>query len=91
MKCTAVRDFVFRKIDNELSESQTAEFDSHLAKCASCTREYRLLSLPSRIAKADPVPEPSPFFYQRLSAKLEGDAQRAAGRKFILWGAICVE
>ena len=83
MKCTAVRDLIFRKIDNELSESETAEFDAHLAECASCTREYRLLTLPSRIAQAVPPPEPSPFFYRKLSMRLEGEAKNAVGWQFI--------
>jgi len=83
MKCTAARDLIFRKFDNELSESETAEFDAHLAECPSCTREYRLLTLPSRIAQAVPPPKPSPFFYRKLSLKLEGEARDAVGWQFI--------
>ncbi len=79
MNCTTVRNLLIRKIDNELSELENAEFDAHLAECASCTREYRLLNLPNRIAQALPPIEPSPFFYRRLRMNLEGEAQRAAG------------
>jgi len=79
MKCTAARDLLFRKIDNELSELEKAELDSHLAECASCSREYGIVSLPSRLAKVLPGLEPSPFFYRKLKMNLEGEAQRAAG------------
>jgi len=79
MKCTAARDLLSRKIDNELSEFENATLDSHLAKCPSCSREYRILSLPNRVAQAIPPLEPFPFFYSRLRMKLEGEAQKAAG------------
>ena len=83
MKCTAVRDLIFRRIDNELSDAETADFDAHLANCVSCTREYKLLTLPTRMAQAIPPPEPSPFFYRKLSNQLEGEAKIAAGWQFI--------
>ena len=66
MKCATVRDLFFRKIDGELAELENAEFDAHLAECAACSREYRLVSLPNRIAQVIPPVEPSPFFYPKL-------------------------
>jgi hypothetical protein len=84
MNCTAVRNLLSRKIDNELSEFESASLDSHLSNCASCSREYRILSLPNRIAQAIPPLEPSPFFYSRLRTKLEGEVEKAAGWQAIL-------
>jgi predicted anti-sigma-YlaC factor YlaD len=84
MKCHTVRELVFRRIDNELQEQESAEFDAHLSECESCAREYRLLSLPSRIAKGISPVEPSPYFFQRLAAKLEVEAQNAAGWQVFL-------
>jgi predicted anti-sigma-YlaC factor YlaD len=77
MQCHTVRELVFRRIDNELHEQESAEFDAHLAACESCAREYRLLSLPSRMARGIPPVEPSPYFIQKLTANLEGEAQNA--------------
>ncbi len=79
MECTAVRNMLYRRIDNELSDVEKAEFDAHLAVCPFCAREYRLLSLPSRMAKAIPPVTPSPFFYRKLSVSLEGEVEKAAG------------
>jgi len=79
MECTAARNMLFHRIDNELSEVEKAEFDAHLAICSFCAREYRLLSLPSRMAKVIPPVTPSPFFYRKLRMSLEGEVQRAAG------------
>jgi hypothetical protein len=79
MKCTAARDLLFRKIDGELYESEKAELDSHLAVCAYCSREYGIVSIPSTVGKVLPPIEPSPFFYTKLRAYLDGEVQRAAG------------
>jgi hypothetical protein len=83
MECNAVRDMIFRRIDGELSEVEKAQFDAHLAECSFCAREYRLLSLPSRIAQGIPPFAPSPYFYRKLRISLEGEVQKAAG-----WQAI---
>ncbi len=79
MKCTEVRGWLFRKLDDELSDFECKELDSHLAQCSSCRREYNLLSLPRQIAQATPPSAPSPFFYPRLKARIEDEAQRIKG------------
>ena len=81
MECTAVRNRLFQKIDGELSALENAELDAHLAQCPTCTREYRLLSLPHRIAREVPPPETSPFFYQRLRMRIDGEAPGITGRQ----------
>ena len=73
------KELLFRQIDQELSELETAELNAHLDICASCRQEYRILSLPGRIAQTLPPVEPSPFFYQRLRSNIEGEAQQVAG------------
>jgi hypothetical protein len=71
MDCTRARGNIFRLLDRELGEGEERELRQHLAVCAACTRELRLLSLPRRLGQAIPALEPSPFFYQRLRANLE--------------------
>ncbi len=85
MKCTEFRSRLNRKIDGELSDFESTELDAHLAQCASCTREYRLLTLPHRIAQEVPPFAPSPFFYQRLKIRIDGETQKAASWQ-IFWG-----
>jgi len=79
MKCTATRELLFRHLDGDLSEPESAELNAHLDLCASCSREYRILSLPGRVAQTLPPIEPSPFFYRRLRSSIEGEAQQIAG------------
>ena len=85
MECAEVKIWLFLKIDGELSELENAALDTHLAQCASCAREYRLLALPRRIAHRIPQPMPSPFFYQKLRMRIEGEVQGTAGWQ-VLWG-----
>jgi anti-sigma factor RsiW len=85
MKCAAVQSWLFRKIDGELSDSESMELDNHLAKCVSCSREYRLITLPHRIAQANPPPKSSPFFYQRLRTRIDSEVQKDLGSQ-VLWG-----
>ena len=85
MNCRTAQSLLFQKIDGELSDSANKELDAHLAECASCIREYGLLNLPHRIAQMDPPPAPSPFFYQKLSRRIEGETQKIAGWQ-VFWG-----
>ena len=78
MKCSAMQDLMFRKLDNELSESEHRILDEHLDQCAVCAREYGLLTVPQRIAQAISPPESSPFFLQTLRARIESESQNAA-------------
>jgi anti-sigma factor RsiW len=85
MECAEMKIWLFRKIDGELSDLENAALDTHLAQCASCAREYRLLALPRRIAQKIPQPMPSPFFYQKLRMRIESEVQGTAGWQ-VLWG-----
>jgi predicted anti-sigma-YlaC factor YlaD len=75
MDCTVVRTWLFRKIDDELLSAESKLLDSHLAQCSACTREFRILAIPRRIGQAIPALQPSPYFYRRLRARIENEAQ----------------
>jgi predicted anti-sigma-YlaC factor YlaD len=78
MECTAIRDWLFRKIDGELSDHENRELNAHLAQCSACTREYNLLALPHRIAQEIPAVSPSEYFYRRLSMSIASEAGSSA-------------
>jgi hypothetical protein len=75
MECGGIRSWLFRRLDDELSPQEREQLDAHLAICPSCTREWRLLSLPRLIGRSIPALEPPPFFYARLKARLEREKQ----------------
>lgn len=78
MKCTEVRSWLHRRIDGELRDFESRKLENHLAQCAQCTREYRLLMFPRQMAEATPPVTPSPFFYQKLRADIESETQWVA-------------
>jgi hypothetical protein len=84
MNCTTAQERMFRKTDGELSVSENTELREHLKQCFSCSREYGLISLPSKIAKSIPPVTASPFFYQKLRMRIEDEAQGNASWQ-IIW------
>ncbi len=75
MECNEIRDWLFRKIDGELSEKENEDLNAHLAQCVACAREFNLLALPQRIASTIPAFEPSAYFSRKLSASIATEAQ----------------
>jgi len=75
MRCTVVQGELFRSIDGELSDSEKMDLNAHLAACESCRREYQILMLPSRLVRGAPEIRPSPYFFRKLSAQIEAEAQ----------------
>jgi anti-sigma factor RsiW len=74
-----------RKMDAELAdlllepESASAEVRDHVAKCEACRRELESLRATMGLLDAWQAPEPSPFFFTRLNARMreEREAQPA--------------
>ncbi|MCK7522416.1 MAG: zf-HC2 domain-containing protein [Ignavibacteriales bacterium] len=75
MNCKIARDWLLRELDGELSVHEEQELHAHLAGCAACVQESRLVKLPGRIARSMPAPKPSPYFYSRLKAFIESEKQ----------------
>lgn len=83
MNCKIAQEKLFRRIDSELLDAEDYELHDHLAQCASCSRDYRLLNLPQQLARKIAPVTASPFFYQKLRLRIEEDAQGIAS-----WQAI---
>lgn len=74
-----------RKMDAELAnlllepESASAEVREHVAKCEGCREELESLKATMGLMDAWQAPEPSPFFFTRLNARMreEREAQPA--------------
>lgn len=75
MECGKARSLLFKLIDDELQEQKRKELLLHLDSCASCAREWKILTIPRRIGRTIPALEPSPFFYQKLRARLASESQ----------------
>jgi hypothetical protein len=75
MECSTSRQWIFRKLDGELSSAENGRLDLHLAGCPACAREWKLRAFPQRLGRELPVFELSPFFYGRLRARLREEEQ----------------
>lgn len=73
-----MHDLILKKIDKEISESESRILDAHMDQCPDCAREFGLLTIPGRIAQEITPPEPSPYFYTKLEAHIENEARSAA-------------
>jgi hypothetical protein len=64
-----------------------ADRQAHLATCDACRRELAGLSSVLGEAKQASVPEPSPFFWQHFSARVNSaiDAEQVAGAGWPSW------
>lgn len=64
------KDLIFY-IDNELSVEKRTAVEKHLEECADCRSFLVFLQEETQIIEKEKNPEVSPFFYTRLSARLE--------------------
>lgn len=71
MKCQNIHPDLIYYLDNELSKERMLIVQEHLEKCADCRAFLALLKSEMQIIEQEKNPEVSPFFYTRLSAKLE--------------------
>jgi anti-sigma factor RsiW len=84
MDCQIARIWLFREVDGELAESERERLMQHLSDCSECARSLQILLLPRRIGKALPILEPSPYFYQRLKARIGTETQPVTIAQIIL-------
>ena len=58
-------------LDNELSVEKRTAVEKHLEECADCQSFLAFLQDGMQVIEKEKNPEVSPFFYTRLSARLE--------------------
>ena len=75
MDCSKAQSQLIKFLDHELAAMDEEHLQHHLAECAICAREMKLLALPRAISKAIPQLEPSPYFYQRLRTRIESESK----------------
>lgn len=88
MRCDEAQDRLLEMMEEELPPERRVEVLSHLQACAACATEssaYRDLLV---LVQADPVPEPSPHFWEQflpsLKQRIEQEAPKDT-RKSAAW------
>lgn len=64
------KDLIFY-LDNELSVEKRIDVEKHLEECADCRSFLVFLQENMQVIEKEKNPESSPFFYTRLSARLD--------------------
>ena len=81
MNCTscqaAIPDLLLDPPGSQTTDPQAVSLRAHLAGCADCDREFRSLEATFALLSEWSAPEPSPWFDQRMAARLR-EEQAAA-------------
>lgn len=78
-------DLLFPYVCGELSKDEAQRVSEHCAVCPACAREVDLTRATQRLlARRVPV-TPPPFFWTRLSARLDAEGVRAALWPEVIW------
>jgi anti-sigma factor RsiW len=83
MNCRKAEKLISKQLDNRLGASESAWLDAHLKNCPACARlalEYQELRNLSAELKIEA--EPSPYFSERLSARLSSEPKPS------VWAAV---
>ena len=67
-ECEAIRDRLLSHHEDELGVEERRRVEGHLATCAACTREARLLREVLGRVRTLPVPEPPARFWEEFGA-----------------------
>ena len=71
MKTKCIQKDLIFYLDNELSVEMRTSVEKHLEECADCRSFLAFLQEGIQIIEKEKNPEVTPFFYTRLSARLE--------------------
>jgi anti-sigma factor RsiW len=71
MKNKCIHNDLIFYLDNELSVEKRASVEKHLEECADCRGFLAYLKDGMQIIEKEKNPEVSPFFYTRLSTRLD--------------------
>lgn len=75
MKTNCIHKDLIFYLDNELSEETRIAVEKHLEECADCRSFLVFLQDEMQVIEKEKNPEASPFFYTRLSARLDEQPQ----------------
>jgi len=85
MDCNKAERFLLRSLDGRLDHDNEAGLHAHLEECLSCQkkdREYRMIL---GLVRPQTMPEPLPYFKERLLAKLKERDKTAPALLWVRW------
>lgn len=82
MKCKEADRLILRSFDGLLKNREREELDEHLKSCLSCQGKREEYQLMLDALKERDFPEPRPYFWERLQAKLK---ESKKSEPWLLW------
>ena len=83
MKNKCIHNDLIFYLDNELSVEKKIAVEKHLEECADCRGFLAFLKEGIQIIDSEKNPEVSPFFYTRLSARLDEKSERQTQSQWV--------
>ena len=83
MKTKCIHNDLIFYLDNELSVEKRTAVEKHLEGCADCQSFLTFLQEGMQIIEKEKNPEVSPFFYTRLSARLDEKTEHQAQSQWV--------
>ncbi len=81
MRCEDVEFNLLELIEGELPPAQRSEVLAHLDDCVACTAEFSAYHNLLALVQVDPVPEPSPGFWEEFLPSLKHRIGQEASRR----------
>ena len=79
MKCQEIQKRFSAYLDGELDENQRKIIQSHLRGCTTCQEALNILAETWNLLDTLPKPEPVPYFYTRLKARMASEDTKKTG------------
>lgn len=92
MNCKKAERFLLRSLDGRLDHESRDALKTHLRKCPSCQKKESEFRMLLGLIRPQTVPEPLPYFKERLLAKLKERKLTAPAFLWVKWahGAVAL-
>lgn len=88
MKCGRFRELMMAALDNEISEEDLRELESHLETCAECRREFEELAAVADMVGDIELPRPSEEEMMKYWPSVYARIERGMGWGLFIVGAV---
>jgi hypothetical protein len=85
MDCKKAERFLLQSLDGKLDPEKETLLQTHLEKCRSCQKKDGEFRLILGLVRPQTVPEPFPYFKERLLARLKEKEKTAPGLLWVKW------
>ena len=83
MTCHKIREQFWEYQRGRLSEELLGSLENHLRTCQACAAEFSQLQNVDQLLESLPAIEPSPYFEQRLNARLKELERQSSSKTFL--------